>query len=307
MYAISINTRGRKSSHRGRLRSGLTLIELLVVIGIVSTLIAILLPAVGKVRHQARRIMGISNLREIAAAANSLADDNDERYPPSVATIGLDDSWHWAEPTTLTAFKKRVPTMHRSVSAYLHDYIPDADVMFCPNAPVRHKDLQQVWDAGDDWDCPTITPVPDAMMGVYCLYWNYIGYLGQEEGLFRGPSGPARGYRQGSILVTEYLGYGHWRSPKAFGSCERFSRAEVAEGTQISSNYWSRPGSGTADELSSLDVKLHAGYIDGHVESYSPAETRPMRVILHRDTCEPYADELAVSPGIFYLPYTGVH
>jgi prepilin-type N-terminal cleavage/methylation domain-containing protein len=295
---------GRKLAGAGQFRTGFTLIELLVVLSIMSLLMAILLPALGKVRQQARRALGVSNLRQITAAVDLFSCDNGERYPPSVAKIGFGDNWLWQEPTVLTAYTKRTPSGHRSVSAYLHDYLPDADVLFCPNAPAKYPYLQQAWDAGDDWDCPSIEPLPDVMLGVYCLYWNYTGYLGRAERHFHGPTGPARGYRQSSIVVTEYLGYGHWRSPRSFGSCERFHDAEVASGSQVSSDFWALPGHGTQRELAALDVKLHAGYVDGHVESYSPGDTVPMSLIGNVETGEPFSGP--APSGFFYLPHVGL-
>ncbi len=265
---------------------------------------AILVPALGKVRRQARSIVGIGNMREIVTAVSCFADDNNGRYPPSVATVGFGDHWNWQEPTYLMAFRKRSPTMHRSVSAYLHNYLPDADTMFCPNAPLKYKYLQQAWDAGDSWNNPDVAPAPEPLLGIYCLYWNYTGSLGEGVELFRGPSGPARRYRESRILVTDYLGYDHFRSLKAHGSCERFRHAEITQGSDISSAFWSRPGEPTPDSLAALDIKLHAGYVDGHVDSYLPAETAPMRVILRPETGEPYPD--GSGPGTFYLPRTGL-
>ena len=34
----------------------------------------------------------------------------------------------------MTGYMRRSPGLHRSMSAYLHDYIKDADVLFCPAA-----------------------------------------------------------------------------------------------------------------------------------------------------------------------------
>jgi len=267
---------------------------------------AILLPALGKVRQQARRVVGLGNMREIVLAVNCFADDNSGRYPPSVATIGSGDNWNWQEPTYLTAYRKRSTSMHRSVSAYLHDYLPTADTMVCPSAPMKYKYLQEAWDAGDDWKNPDIGASPSPLVGTYCLYWNYTGYLGDKRGLFRGPSGPSRNGREGRVLLSDYVGYSHFRSPDAYGSCESFRNAAVTQGSDISSAFWSRPGELTAAELASLDIKPNAGYVDGHVESYTPAETVPMRVILRPETGEPYPDSLGISPGIFYVPRLGL-
>ncbi len=305
-YRERLDSQSRKVVCRGEFRTGFTLIELLVVLGIISILTATLIPVLGKVRQQARRVISVGNMREIAGAVTCYADDNNGRYPPSVATLGFGNNWNWQEPTYLTAYRKRSTAMYRSVSAYLHRYLAEADSLFCPSAPVKYKYLQQAWDAGDEWNNPDIAPLPEALLGTYCLYWNYTGYLGEDAGLFRGPRGPVRGSREGRILVTDYLGYDHFRSPKAYGSCERFRHATVTEGSDISSAFWSRPGQWTSEELAALNVKLYAGYVDGHVESYLPTDTVPMQVILHPETGEPYPDNAGISPGIFYLPRLGL-
>ena len=62
-------------------RKGFTLIELLIVIAVIATLIAILLPVVGRAREAARRAQCASNIRQIIMAAQLTAMDLNGRYP----------------------------------------------------------------------------------------------------------------------------------------------------------------------------------------------------------------------------------
>jgi prepilin-type N-terminal cleavage/methylation domain-containing protein/prepilin-type processing-associated H-X9-DG protein len=67
--------------HRGPRLRGFTVIELLVVISIISLLIAILLPVLGKVRKAAQAVQCASNQRQIGVAAMTYANDYDH-WPP---------------------------------------------------------------------------------------------------------------------------------------------------------------------------------------------------------------------------------
>jgi prepilin-type N-terminal cleavage/methylation domain-containing protein len=288
---------------RNKSPGAFTLVELLVVIAIISALMGILLPALGKVKCQARLLIGISNQRGIVSGINLFASDNNERYPGSVATLGVDSTWNWAEPMMLIALQARSTRFHRSISAYLRPYIEDADMMYCLNAPRKYKYLQNVWNAGDDWDNPETPMVGDQVYGTYCFYWNYTGYLEERDYPFKGPRGSASGTGCSKLLVSDYFGYNHWRSKGAYSSCEKFAGASITDGTVLSSAYWSGK---VTDEPTAPEIKLRAGYVDGHVETFCSSDTLTMKVIMDLETGQPYPDDID-SPGCIFLPRNALH
>jgi prepilin-type N-terminal cleavage/methylation domain-containing protein len=303
-----IEFRGYNLGEKGRESRGFTLVEVLVVISIILVLMGILLPILDKARRQSRVLLCVNNQRRIVAALSCYALDNHGFYPESMATITfgtIGTSWHWQEPTMMTACKPRPLFTHRSVSAYLRSYIAEASTLFCPNAPRKYKYLEKVWEAGDDWDNPETSFSSDSVFGTYCFYWNYVGFLGDGEAPFRGPQDTLGG--QSELLVSDYFGYDHHRSPDSYGSCERFGGATVTFGTEASSAYWSLLNSDGNIALDTLNIKLHAGFTDGHVESFTSSEVVPMKVSTTSDGSVPYPDGVGLGPGDFYLPENGLH
>src|SRR3954453_697294 len=82
---IRMGTReGRPLMRNHNRRQAFTVIEVLVVIGIISVLMAILLPAAERVRHQAYIDKCASNLRQIGLAFQTYAQDNHGNYPRTI-------------------------------------------------------------------------------------------------------------------------------------------------------------------------------------------------------------------------------
>lgn len=73
-----VGTKTAASRHPA-LRGGFTLIELLVVISIIALLMGILLPALGEARRTARRMIDLSNMRQIASGFINYGSEFQER------------------------------------------------------------------------------------------------------------------------------------------------------------------------------------------------------------------------------------
>jgi hypothetical protein len=106
--------------------------------------------------------------------------------------------------------------------------------------------------------------------------------------------------------LTDYFGFNHWRSPYSVGSCEKLRNSVVTPGTWVSSAYWSHSWTKDGSNIDMIKVRLHAGYIDGHVSSYTSSEIVPMQVSFTSDGSTPYPDGVGMGPGTFYLPEEGL-
>ncbi len=73
--------RQRRTVGVGVALSGFTLVELLVVISIMSMMMSILLPSLGKAREAGRRVDCFSNMRQLMFAWNFYSMDNEDKVP----------------------------------------------------------------------------------------------------------------------------------------------------------------------------------------------------------------------------------
>lgn len=302
MQVIGLNGRQRKSG-------AFTLLELLTALFILALLLTILSPALKKARRSAKSILSGHNQGKTAIGVFCYATDQDDKLPESVATLGTGDRWSWREPTVLTGFQRRSPTTYRSVSQYLGDYIETASTLFCPCAPSTYEYAQAAWEAGDDWDHPSPdTATEDPLFGNYCLYWNYVGYLEEKQRPFIGPRSTAGRRGESKLLISDYFGYGHWRnelvygSRNAYGSCEKISdEADITDGTSVACDFWSLFDPVNQISVESLALSFNAGYVDGHVEKFTPLDVTAMKVSMTPDGQVPYPNDIGPA-GTIYIP-----
>jgi prepilin-type N-terminal cleavage/methylation domain-containing protein/prepilin-type processing-associated H-X9-DG protein len=91
------------SRYRQPVRRAFTLIELLVVIAIIALLMALLLPAIQKVREASNRMLCASNLKQLGIATHNFHGDYN-RFPTSIRTSGLTTSPRHAWTTFLLPY-----------------------------------------------------------------------------------------------------------------------------------------------------------------------------------------------------------
>jgi len=96
------NVKARVAISRCQSWRGFTLVELLVVIGIVAVLIAVLLPALGRARAQANRVVCLSNIRQLGVGILMYCNDNKGWFPTCAfpedgsAYVQYPEDWiHW--------------------------------------------------------------------------------------------------------------------------------------------------------------------------------------------------------------------
>ncbi len=113
--------------HIMQTKRGFTLIELLVVIAIIAVLLAILMPAMRKIKEIARETACKSNLRNIGIAVHMYLDDYNRTLPDTESA----NEFLWYEPDGVTYLKAGSSDSYWGL--YYKDYLKEAKIFGCPS------------------------------------------------------------------------------------------------------------------------------------------------------------------------------
>lgn len=109
-------------------RRGFTLIELLVVIAIIALLMGILMPALQRVRKQAKGVVCLNNLRQIGMGANFYTEANEQFIPRG---LGGGSGMAWFQLFMPFLSQKPIDDDYRNVEIYRCPSYPNKEQTVC--------------------------------------------------------------------------------------------------------------------------------------------------------------------------------
>jgi prepilin-type N-terminal cleavage/methylation domain-containing protein/prepilin-type processing-associated H-X9-DG protein len=137
-------------------RKGFTLIELLVVIAIIAVLMAILMPALNRVREQGKRAVCLSNVKQLGLSWILYADDNDNKIVNGCTGKGgespipvNEDGWvHWAGYTDQTTEADQLTAVKEGA---LFPYVNSERIYKCPTGLRGEMRTYAIVDSMNGW------------------------------------------------------------------------------------------------------------------------------------------------------------
>ena len=142
-----------------RARKGFTLIELLVVIAIIAILMAILMPAMSRVKEQGRRSTCLSNLKQLTLGWIMYADENDDMLVNGdTGEYGIHSDqtpWVLADWRSGMTNRQKIDAIKNGA---MWPYVKELRLYKCPTVTkiVRggtHEDIMRTYSVSDAMNC----------------------------------------------------------------------------------------------------------------------------------------------------------
>jgi len=97
---FAVAEKGVSKRAQNKVSAGFTLVELLVVIAIIALLMAILMPALQRVKKQAQEVKCRANLRQVGLVIYMFLQENDFTLPECYIHTAKSNEYFWFHPTT---------------------------------------------------------------------------------------------------------------------------------------------------------------------------------------------------------------
>jgi len=165
---------------KDRNRFGFTLIELLVVIAIIAILAAILFPIFNRARDAARRSTCLSNLKQLALAAQNYADSYNGNYPPARLS-----NWPWGDWNIRDPWNGVTQPYCLGLRALI-PYVKNNKVFMCPSN--AFFSTPKYWTNNSNY------------WAGYCYWGNYL-----DSGLTRNEVAVNSGQYPYSLLLSDIV------------------------------------------------------------------------------------------------------
>ncbi len=278
------------NAFRKRLSRGFTLIELLVVIAIIALLLAVILPALRVVKQQAKVVICASNQRQLVYGLLTYTNDHNGKFPshptmgrgPGVIPhrpfeLNWNDNNMGLVDSAMLADTVRYPYMGR----FMLPYLPDAGVFNCPVSGIKNdtpwppptSGMTAVGTYGDFYR----TGEYASLHSTYTILWRYR-IAGDLSLGFSSFEGPEKIGDKNTLVIQDSLFYttGNqnvlWPNPQT----SWFSSHPFKDSEKATPYHTIKDPSGW---LAPPEVKLNAGYSDGHVSRFNSLDTKLIRNI----------------------------
>ena len=222
-----------------RIAGGFTLVELLVVIAVLGVLIALLLPALGRAKEEARRTVCRQHERQIVLAELMYAREN-EGYYIYFSTL---------YPMEITRIESRFQSDARPL---FETFVGTPDLFYCPSSPIISSP-----DMPGGWNDPYyLNPIHFGISAGYDFFVGFQPFHNNGAGNVRFP--PPFPFRFQPVLHEEDVIDGS-ATPALADVCEK----EIQP-----SGRWAHPSNHMRDggKHGSVPEGVNTAYVDGHVQ-----------------------------------------